>query len=586
MRFSEDFISDLKFRNDIENIVSRYIALKPSGSARSIARCPFHGEKTPSFTVFKANQSFYCFGCGIGGDVVTFIMRIENLDYISAVSKLAEWVGLPLPVNKDNGEKLASQRRLYELNREAAKYFHYSLMSEAGKEALEYLHGRNLQNATIKHFGIGYAPESWDALTKAMTAKGFTHEELKEAFLAGTSRTGGYIDYFRGRIIFPILDLQKRVIAFGGRAMGDAKPKYLNTSDTGIFKKSNHLYALNFVKDVKKDCIILCEGYMDTIALHQAGFNYAVATLGTAVTSEHANIVGRYAKKAVLCYDSDEAGRRASEKAAELLRRTGVEVKILNVRGAKDPDEFISKYGADRFKVLIDESKGYIEEKIEVILAKHDTTSDNGRVKAAAELCGEIAKLDSQIEQEVYGTKVADILNIAREPVIREIKRLRKRGAASYHREEISMRERQAVGIGDRINPGISKNPRAASAESQLIGILLNYPEYFNYIKEKITPDLFFTEFNRKIFIKFMETMENLSSSAKFDASYIFEDFTPEETGKIMKMKLDREKESNNNETEIDLKIQTLAEEKEKENIKNTDVYKLEDDEWRKMIRG
>ncbi|MHC1695450.1 MAG: DNA primase [Eubacteriales bacterium] len=307
--FPSGFIDELKYRNDLEGVIGRYVTLKRAGS-NSVGCCPFHSEKTPSFTVFSATRSFFCFGCGAGGDVITFIMRAENLDYMSAVERLCSMAGMQMPEDGQDGTQSAAKRkRILEMNREAAKYYYKTLFTPQGEQALGYLTGRGLSTATIKHFGLGYSPDSWDSTKNAMTSAGFTPEEMREGFLCGVGKSGSYYDYFRNRVIFPIIDLQGQVIAFGGRVMDSSMPKYLNTSDTPAFKKSRNLFGLNFAKNDGGDTLILCEGYMDTIALHQAGFTNSVATLGTAITSEHARIIAKYAKKAVLAYDSDNAGQ-------------------------------------------------------------------------------------------------------------------------------------------------------------------------------------------------------------------------------------------------------------------------------------
>lgn len=363
---SSAIIEEIKYRNDIEDVISQYVTLKRAGSNMN-GLCPFHSEKTPSFTIFKASHSFYCFGCGAGGDVITFIMKIENLDYIGALEFLAKRVGINIPADNKEPERGIKKSRIIEMNRAAAKFFHEQL--KESREAQSYLERRQLPMSLIKHFGIGYAPNEFGRLTDHMHSLGFTDEELITGFLCGKSqKTGRAYDYFRGRIMFPILDVSGDVIAFGGRVIDDTMPKYLNSSDTPAFKKSRNLFALNFAKNSCSEQIILCEGYMDVIALHGAGFSNAVATLGTALTAEQARLIKRYSKSVIISYDSDEAGQRAANRAFMLLGEAGLQTKILKMENAKDPDEFIKKFGAVRFRQIIDNSYTEFDFKFDVIL--------------------------------------------------------------------------------------------------------------------------------------------------------------------------------------------------------------------------
>jgi len=338
------FLTELKARCDIETIIGTYVRLKRTGT-NSVGNCPFHSEKTPSFTVFRNTQSFYCFGCGAGGDVITFVMRMENLDYMAAVEKLANMAGMAMP--EDNpvyGAKRIDRKRIFELNKKAARFFHNALMDPKNSDALRYITDRGLTLRTIKHFGIGYADTGFDSLSGYLISEGYKPEELKEAFLCGISKYNKPFDMFRGRIIFPIIDTSGEVIAFGGRIIGDGMPKYLNSSDTPVFNKRRNLYALNYAKATTDSSLILCEGYMDVVALHQAGFFNAVATLGTAITPEQARVMARYASKVYICYDSDAAGQKATDKAIALLGEAGLSVKVITVKNAKDPDEYIKKF--------------------------------------------------------------------------------------------------------------------------------------------------------------------------------------------------------------------------------------------------
>ncbi|MBR2296356.1 MAG: DNA primase, partial [Clostridia bacterium] len=390
---SPQIIEEIKYRNDIESVVSSYVSLKRAGSNFS-GSCPFHSEKTPSFVVFPATQSFYCFGCGAGGDAISFVMRAENLDYVSAIKTLAQRSGITLPDDIDNKQPQGvSRQRVLDMNIEAVKFFQECLWDERlGAEARQYLlEKRGLDRSVIKHFRIGYAPNSFGMLHDHLKKLGYTDEEMYVAFLCGKGQKGTAYDYFRNRVMFPIIDTSGNVVAFGGRVMDDSKPKYLNTSDTPAFKKSRNLFALNFAKNHCESMMILCEGYMDVIALHAAGFENAVATLGTAITSDQARIFSKYTKKVVISYDSDEAGQKAADKAFRFLQEVGIEVKILKMVGAKDPDEFIKKFGAIRFKEIIEKSKSRFDFEVEKIISKYNIEDLDDKIKASSEICQLIA---------------------------------------------------------------------------------------------------------------------------------------------------------------------------------------------------
>ncbi|MCL2096924.1 MAG: DNA primase [Oscillospiraceae bacterium] len=548
MRFSDEFLIEVKFRNDIEDIISRYTPLKAAGS-NLVARCPFHSEKTPSFSVNKSGQFFYCFGCGAGGDVITFIMLIENTDYVTAVTKLAESANIPVP--EDGGEykaKVIRQKRVLELNLEAARYFHNNLVDPDNSEsrnALEYILNRGVKQAAVKRFGLGYASNSFNRLTKYLSDKNFTKEEQRTAFLCGVTKNGDFMDYFRGRIIFPIIDVSGNVIAFGGRAMGDnIMPKYINTSDTPAFKKSRNLYALNFAKNSigsgtgkKFDYFIMCEGYMDVIAMHQAGFTNAVATLGTAVTEEQARLMSKYAKRAVLAYDNDDAGKRATGKAAGFLGEAGIEVKVLSLGDAKDPDEFIARYGREKLENRLVKPKGYIDSRLDAIYEKYNLDNNNNfnnaeeRIKALKESCAEIAGINSEVEREVYGVKLAGKYKMTAETVLKEIKRLSSARKRKEKADMLSGAIRKTEGYGDRINPDRAKYPESVKKEDIILGILFKYPEVYPGVKDILPEDLFVSGFNRKIYNLYRNALENNNNS--FDIAMVIKDLTAEEAGRV-----------------------------------------------------
>ncbi|MBE6671727.1 MAG: DNA primase [Ruminococcaceae bacterium] len=565
-------IEEIKFRNDIESVVSSYVNLKPAGS-NLIGLCPFHSEKTPSFTVFKNTQTCYCFGCGSGGDVVTFIMKMENLDYVSALEFLAKRVGITIPKNINDEQKQIRSTRILEMNKCAAKFFHSCLISESGKEALEYLKKRKFSPALIKHFGIGYAPNSFDALYKHLKTQGFTDKEMISGFLCKMSqKTNRPFDLFRNRVIIPIIDTKGNVIAFGGRVLDDSLPKYLNSSDTPVFKKSKNLFALNYARRDCAERIILCEGYMDVIALHGAGFTNAVATLGTAITPEQARIMEKYTKSVVIAYDSDEAGQRAADKAFKLLGEVGLDVKILKMTGAKDPDEYIKKFGPERFKRLLNESKTHFDYKFEGILSKYDTTQTPEKLKALSEVTQIISNVTSAVEREIYIAKVSEKLDVTKDNLKHDVDKKIRQQNREKQKNESKKIMLESAGFGDRINPDYAKNVRAAAAEESILSIILTYPELMKKVKDgtaNLSADDFFTVFGKKVFEK---SLEIYSDDITFDYGMLGSEFTTDEMGRITSIILKRNNLSQNGEKELYDCIKVLKNEKEKQTASLADI--------------
>ena len=556
MRIPQSFIEELKYRNRLEDVISSYVNLKRAGSNYQ-GLCPFHSEKTPSFTVFPNTETFHCFGCGAGGDVISFIMRAENLEYMGALEFLAKRAGLELPETDENAKSETLKRaRVYEMNRTAARFFHQMLGAPESQAARDYLDKRGLSAAAIRRFGLGYAPDSFDALRRHMHEEGYRDEELKEAFLCGKSeRTGNYFDYFRGRVIFPIIDNYGNVIAFGGRALGDGKPKYLNSSDTPVFKKSRNLFALNFARNACAESLILCEGYMDVIAVNMAGFPNAVATLGTALTTEQARIMAKYTKKVILSYDSDDAGVAAAKRAIPMLTDAGLEVKMLRIEGAKDPDEFIKKFGAARFKTLIDDSQSKMDYLCDSVLKKHDIRLPDEKIKASDELCDVLAGIYSDVEREVYITRVAERLGVDAANLSRDVARRMKQ----KRREEESERRRQIVsdtlGYGDRVNRDFVRNAKAARAEEAILGILLWRPELADAVRKgkiAVSASDFVTEFGRRVF----EAIAGEDGTC--DIGVLAQSFTVEEIDRITKMQVARASLSKNDEEVLSDFLKTL----------------------------
>ena len=579
MAIEQALIEEIKFRNNIQDVISQYVTLKRAGS-NLVGLCPFHSEKSPSFTVFLGEGNFYCFGCGAGGDVITFVRKAENLDYRSALEFLAKRVGVT--INEGGGDRKESMRRerTLEMNKIAARFFYEKLMSPEGREGYEYLTKiRGLSNSHIRHFGLGFAPNSFGALTDLLRSKGYKDHEMASAFLCGvSSKTGRPYDYFRNRVIFPILSTSGDVIAFGGRVMDDSKPKYLNSSDTPAFKKSRNLFAMNFAKNYCSEQIILCEGYMDVIALHCAGFTNAVATLGTAITPEHARMLKRYTQKVVISYDSDEAGQNAADKAFRLLGEVGVETKILRMNGAKDPDEYIKKFGSESFRKLIESSETEFDYKFSKILKKYDFSVTGEKIKALDECEKLIARTQSAAQREIYIYDVAPKLGITTDAMKRDIEKLISMRRRIEAREESKKIMTASEGYGDRVNPDYVKNPRAAAAEEAVIGIILLHPEYMRELEKKgspITPDDMFSQLGKKIFSSIIEilSMENFEASSLEGA--LGEYLEVDELARATKMRISRRSLTNNTVSVVEECLKTLKDAKQRCDLGIEDIINM-----------
>lgn len=556
-------IEDIRYRCDIEDVISSYITLKRAGSNLK-GLCPFHSEKTPSFTVYKDTQSFYCFGCGAGGDVISFIMRQENLDYVSAVEFLARRAGISLPdfSAADTVHAGPSRSRILEMNVETAKFFRRMLFDDKiGAPARAYLIGeRALSSSVVKHFGLGYAPAGSHYLRDHLLSLGFTYEELTAGYICGKNDRG-YYDYFRGRVMFPIIDVSGNIVAFGGRVLDSSKPKYLNTSDTPAFKKSKNLFALNYAKKSEENSLIICEGYMDVIAMHAAGFTNAVATLGTAITAEHARIIKRYVSKVILAYDSDDAGRKASDRAVRLLEEAGVDSRILVMKGAKDPDEFIKKYGREAFRRLLDESRSKFDYTIETVVGKYNIDNADEKIKAANELCLEIASVYSRVERDIYISKAAEALSLDKNSVRLDVEAAIKRSSRAEKKKQTGELIRVTSGISDRVNPDFAKRPRAARIEEALLGILLIHPEFevLACADKPLCDEDFFTDFAHRIFSFISEK----NKTGAFSVSAMSEAFTNDEVSRAVRMQTARRGLSNDEDT-YKTYVESLREENRK----------------------
>ncbi|MBQ7152606.1 MAG: DNA primase [Clostridia bacterium] len=569
-----EIIEEIKARNDIVDTISSYVTLKRAGSNYN-GLCPFHSEKTPSFTVFPATSSFYCFGCGVGGEVITFIMKAENLEYLPAVELLAKRAGIRLPQTESGRDTGMSRQRVLDMNLEAARFFRATLFDPVkGKKGWDYLHGvRKLDSATIKHFGLGFAPDDFTSLLVYLRSKGFTDDEMVRGYLAGRSREMGKIfSMFRNRVIFPIIDTTGNIVAFGGRVMDDSKPKYLNSSDTPGFKKSRNLFALNYAKDHAAESMILCEGYMDVIALHAAGFENAVATLGTAITAEQARIFAKYTQKVIITYDSDAAGQAAASKAIRLLGEVGVDVRILKLQGAKDPDEFIRKFGKEKFSEALNGSQSDFDFKIGKMLSEYNLEDRNDRVKACAAACEIIAGYRSSIEQGIYIEETAERLGINRDDLRKDVETAIRRNSAKRKKNESREARNSVLRIGDRVNPDAINHPGLATAEESVLGLLLLKPEFRGAVRSGKTPlceDDFFTAFGKKAFSAIIGQDE---SEYSFSLSALGEQFSVDEIGRLEKYRQDRQMLQNNSEEVFENCVGNLKSRRHADEIPNGDL--------------
>ena len=487
MAFSPAFLDELIARNPIEDVVGQYVNLRRSGS-NLFGLCPFHGEKTASFSVAPDKGMYYCFGCHKGGGAINFVMEVEGMSYPDAVRNLAARVGLPVPEDEQYESQYKRQERLWAANKEAARFYHSQLYAPIGKAALEYAMGRGMPKGTLINFGIGYAPDSWDSLVKHLRSKGYTDEELKESGLVTVSqKNGNLFDRFRDRLMFPIIDVRGNVIGFGGRIMkkDDNAAKYLNSPETLIFNKRKNLFALNLAKKSKLGYLILVEGYMDAITLHQYGFDCAVASLGTALTSDGANLLSKYTDEVVLIYDGDTAGQNATQRAIPILEKSGLKVRVLQMQGAKDPDEYLKKFGADKFKLLLEGSANRIEYQLNAIRKKYDLSIDDEKVQYVQESADLIASLDSSIKQEIYGKRVAEAAVISGEAMKLEIskafKRRRNREKKAQERIDLAPAQQFQRRGGSKV---IYHNVKSGVAEQRLIAMVLREPALLDMAAE------------------------------------------------------------------------------------------------------
>ncbi len=574
MALSDSFLQELKMKTDIEDVISTYVTLKRRG-ATLVGLCPFHNEKTPSFTVYPATQSFYCFGCGAGGDAITFLKKIENLDYLDAVKTLAQRAGLQMPQEGFDDSLSKRRRRILEMNREAARFYHSVLLSPEGKVGYDYYIGRALSAATINHFGLGFAPNQWDALLKHMRAKGYQPAELVDAGLARKGQKG-YYDNFRNRVMTPIIDVRGNVIAFGGRVLDDSKPKYINTGDTLVYKKTNELFALNFAKDSKEDALILCEGYMDVIAMHQAGFTNAVAGCGTALTTEQVRLISRYAKEVILTYDADEAGQKALQKAMTLFDQTDVKVRIPALVGGKDPDEIIRTYGRDKFKGMLEGASNETEFRLLALRRQYNLATTQGKIDFIGGALQILATLPP-VEQDLYVSRLSEELGVERQNMKVQLQDLVARQGNRREKREFKRIVQENMRKTARETMATDASLRKLRAEDRLISLLLRYPDCSRLCKD-FDPQWLTPGFAQRVFTLILQRLENGDGTELMD---LRDRLTDDEMGRLSGI-IARGGESADAKQEFSDCLHTIRAEQQK---KQESAAELDDQAFRDLFR-
>ena len=574
MALSDSFLQELKMKTDIEDVISTYVTLKRRG-ATLVGLCPFHNEKTPSFTVYPATQSFYCFGCGAGGDAITFLKKIENLDYLDAVKTLAQRAGLQMPQEGFDDSLSKRRRRILEMNREAARFYHSVLLSPEGKVGYDYYIGRALSAATINHFGLGFAPNQWDALLKHMRAKGYQPAELVDAGLARKGQKG-YYDNFRNRVMTPIIYVRGNVIAFGGRVLDDSKPKYINTGDTLVYKKTNELFALNFAKDSKEDALILCEGYMDVIAMHQAGFTNAVAGCGTALTTEQVRLISRYAKEVILTYDADEAGQKALQKAMTLFDQTDVKVRIPALVGGKDPDEIIRTYGRDKFKGMLEGASNETEFRLLALRRQYNLATTQGKIDFIGGALQILATLPP-VEQDLYVSRLSEELGVERQNMKVQLQDLVARQGNRREKREFKRIVQENMRKTARETMATDASLRKLRAEDRLISLLLRYPDCSRLCKD-FDPQWLTPGFAQRVFTLILQRLENGDGTELMD---LRDRLTDDEMGRLSGI-IARGGESADAKQEFSDCLQTIRAEQQK---KQESAAELDDQAFRDLFR-
>ncbi|MDR3313656.1 MAG: DNA primase [Oscillospiraceae bacterium] len=501
LQIPDSFLEELRARADIEQLISPYVQLRRSGRAL-MGLCPFHNERTASFAVYPDTNSFFCFGCGAGGDAISFLMRMERLDYIEAVKTLSQRLGMQLPEDQYDDSLAKRRQRILAANREAARFYHAQLSQPQGRAGLEYWQGRGLSPKTIQRFGLGYAPNGFGCLLDHMRGKGYDVDELLAANLVRKGEKNGrafLADNFWNRVMVPILDLRGNVVAFGGRVLDDSKPKYINTSDTLAYKKGHDIFALNLAKNTTHEQLILAEGYMDVIALHQAGFVNAVACLGTALTREQAQLLARYAKEVVLAYDADEAGQAATRKALGILGQTTLRLRVLRLSGGKDPDEIIRSYGAEKFRSLLEGSANSLEYRLLTARGALDLESPDGKAAYLKEAVKLLAAYAGAMEQDIYASRLGEELSVDKNAILLQVKQAAKRDERKETLQKFSHMMRLQPEAVVKLDPQRGLHPAAAAAEERLLGLLQLHPDFYARLRETLQAEDFVTPFNRRM---------------------------------------------------------------------------------------
>ena len=580
MAIPEDIINEIKYRNDIETVISSYVNLKRRGK-NLVGLCPFHNEKTPSFTVYPENGSFYCFGCGVGGDVFSFVRHIENLDYIDAVKQLAERSGIALPQDGYDDSMQNLKNTIYEINRETAKFFHSYLMSPEGKWALDYfVNKRGLSLSTIKHFGLGAAPEGWDNLYKHLKSLGFSEEDMLQAKVIGKSQRGTYYDFFRKRIICPVINVRGRVIAFSGRAMPGEENgrKYINTSDTLVYKKSENLFGINFAKNNSDERMILVEGNLDVISLHQAGFTNTVGALGTAFTENQAKLLSSYTKELILTLDADAAGQKAVRRSSEILKDTGLNVRVAVVPDGKDPDEFIRKNGAARFGALIDSAVNIMDYKLLTAADGIDTNNDNGKIEYLNKAIAVIAESNDPVARDIHIGRLSEKYGVSRTTVADRVDELRKSNFKKKEKKEIDNLIRPRFDRND-VNPERRAYPAGVAAEEAVIAILMQHSDFCQTAFSMLAPDNMLTSLNRRIYSGIADCV---NSGRDVDISYFGEMLSPAEMG-YLTMLTNSEKGDKNALIVLKDSIKVILDESVRK--KSSDTKDMSVDDWAENLK-
>ena len=528
MTYSDDFLEQLREACPMETIAGNYVNLIRRGR-HYVCNCPFHSEKSPSCTIFPDTQSFYCFGCGAGGDVITWVRRMENLEFTDAVKQLAEKSGLQVPNDREADRRAQLRTRIFAINRETANFYFRNLVAGNDKRGLQYFVSRQLKPETIKKYGLGYAPDSWNTLTDHLLKKGFTEEELLAANVAHRSGKGNLYDAFRGRVMFPIVDTRGAVIGFGGRVLDDSQPKYLNTAKTPVFDKGRNLFSLNFAKDSSSTHMILAEGYMDVIAINQAGFSNVVATLGTAITPEQARKLTQYAKEMIIAYDSDGPGQQATQKAINRFSEVGMPSRILHMTGAKDPDEFIKKYGSERFRLLLEQAGDAINFRLDRCENGLDTSTESGKVQLLKRVVSVLAEIQNPLEREVYLSRTANKWEISAEVLHQQVDRT----VRSKRRLEATKEWKDIIEHTVRPEPQQPQSGnhlRERKAEERILFYILSKPEESAWIVDEIKPEQFSSALFQQVLNAFQESVRQQTS---FSLSSMGDVLSEGEMGKL-----------------------------------------------------